>query len=385
MKRRRAFSELPNQYLFPEIARRRVEYLEKHPNASIIDLGIGNTILPLIPPVAKAMEKAARSMTTPEGYVGYGPEQGILPLRQKIVETYYSDCITPDEIFVSDGAKCDVGRLQVLFGGGIRVGLQDPSYPVYFDGSIINGVSSIKLLPCHPDNGFLPDLTQTTELDLLYICNPNNPTGAAYTKAQLEELVIYAKKSQFLILYDAAYSHYIQGSDHPRSIYEIEGADEVAIEVNSLSKTAGFTGVRLGWTVVPKALRYQCGFSLWNDWSRLTSTLFNGASYLSQIGGIAALEAMDQLEKTIAYYMENGRRLKKAFSTLGYDVYGGEHAPYLWIHAPGELSWDLFESFLNDKQLIVTPGVGYGPSGEHFFRLSSFAQKEIIDSLLMRL
>ena len=281
-------------------------------------------------------------MGTVEGYLGYGQDQGLYCLREKIAHLVYRDQITPDEIFISDGAKCDIGRLQMLFGSQVRVGLQDPAYPVYYDGSFLQGVRAIHFLPCLPENRFIPDLKTLPPLDLLYLCNPNNPTGAAYTYGELKQIVEYAQKHRITILYDGVYSGYIQNTNKqkqkqkqkqktlPRSIFEIEGGREVGIEINSLSKTAGFSGIRLGWSVVPKTVTFECGSAVWEDWHRLSSTLFNGPSSLSQQGALAAFEEEGQreVEQTIHYYLTNAALLKKAFIEQGYTVYGGEHAPY---------------------------------------------------------
>lgn len=387
VKRRRSFADLKKGYLFPEIARRKALFLKDNPQAKIISLGVGDTVLPLASSIASALQKSASSMGTLEGYSGYGQDQGMSELRKKIASHHYQDRINPDEIFISDGAKCDIGRLQVLFGHEVSIGLQDPAYPVYYDGSILQGVKTVHFLPCLPENHFFPRLDQAPPLDILYLCNPNNPTGSACTREELEGLVKYAKAHQMLIIFDAAYSAYIQDDDRPRSIYEIPGANEVAIEVHSLSKTAGFTGVRLGWTVVPKTLSFECGASIWQDWHRLSATIFNGASLISQQGALAAFEerGMQEIKETLAYYMENAKLLKQAFVKLGYMVHGGEHAPYLWIQTPNESSWDVFETFLKTKHFLITPGVGYGPSGEHFFRVSAFAYRAEVNEVIKRL
>lgn len=382
MKRLKTFEKLNSSYLFPEIERRKAAYLKNTPNAEMISLGIGDTVLPLSPSIANAMEKAANELGTEKGYSGYAREQGLLSLREAISEKLYQKEVQSDEIFISDGAKCDIGRLQLLFSSAHSVGLQDPAYPVYLDGSIMQGVERIHLLPCRPENNFFPDLPPN--LDLLYICNPNNPTGIAYTHAQLQTLVNYAKQNHTIILFDGAYTSYIQDPMLPRSIYEVQGAREVAIEVNSFSKMVGFSGVRLGWTVIPKELKFECGRLIWDDWFRLSSTIFNGASNIAQKGGLAVFEN-DEWRTNTLYYMENARLLKEAFQSLGYHVYGGEHAPYLWIHTPKQSSWDVFEYFLQKKHIVVTPGVGYGPSGENFIRVSSFGYRYQIKNVINKI
>ncbi|MGE0199019.1 MAG: LL-diaminopimelate aminotransferase [Simkaniaceae bacterium] len=382
MKRLSTFEKLPPSYLFPEIEKRKRAYLEKNPEADIISLGIGDTVLPLSPSIASAMERAARELGTEKGYSGYAKEQGLFPLREALSSKLYQGKITPDEIYISDGAKCDIGRLQILFSHAQSVGLQDPAYPVYWEGSILQGIQSLHLLPCTPENAFFPDLPPG--LDLLYICNPNNPTGVAYTRDQLKSLVQYALKNGTVIIYDGAYSSYIQDPLLPQSIYEIEGASAVAVEVNSFSKMVGFSGVRLGWTVVPQELKFACGSPVWKDWHRLSCTIFNGASNIAQKGGLAVFEE-GEWQGNLLYYMENARLLKEAFEGLGYSVYGGVHAPYLWVHTPGKASWDVFEDFLEKKQIVITPGVGYGPSGEHFIRISSFGHRYQIKNVINRI
>ncbi|QVL56782.1 MAG: LL-diaminopimelate aminotransferase [Simkaniaceae bacterium] len=377
IKRLDVFQALSPSYLFPEINRRKELFLKEHSEVKLTNLGIGDTVLPLPQAVADALSKASAELGTPQGYSGYGKDQGDSELRQKIRETYYPH-LSIDEIFISDGAKSEIGRLQTLFGGEIVVGLQDPAYPVYLDGSILQGAKKIHFLPCHPGNNFFPELLP--ELDLLYICNPNNPTGVVYTYDELKKLVDYALKNEVVILYDGAYAGYIQDEALPKTIYEIPGADKVAIEVNSFSKLAGFTGIRLGWTVIPKALTFDCGHPIWEDYYRFASTIFNGASNIAQKGGVAVFseEGWKGIQENIAYTMENAKWLKKRFLADGYQVYGGENAPYIWVHTPQRYSWDVFQEFLEKKHLIVTPGKGYGPTGEHFFRVSAFARREAI-------
>ncbi len=387
IKRNPHFSKLKSGYLFPEINARRKQFLAQHPDAKIISLGIGDTTEPLTPTVAAALVEASRKLGTEEGYVGYGAEQGIEPLRKKIAEVFYGGRIAPDEIFISDGAKCDLGRLQVLFGGGISVAIQDPAYPVYIDGSLIQGIDKIHMMPCTPENGFFPDLRKLHRADLIYFCSPNNPTGAASTRAQLEELVAFAHKNRSLILFDAAYAAYIQDPDLPKSIYEIEGAKEVAIEINSFSKLAGFTGIRLGWTVVPEALKYDNGASIRTDWNRINTTLFNGASIIAQYGGLAVLEdqGLNEAMDLIDFYLENARLVKTTLEEMGYEVFGGVNAPYLWVRFPGKKSWDVFQEILDQAHIVTTPGSGFGPAGEGFLRFTAYGKRKNILEAIKRL
>lgn len=371
------FKQLKESYLFPEILKRKRLYLEKHPEASLISLGIGDTTQPLPPLVAEALSSTGFKLSTPKGYRGYGPEQGDEVLRIRICEKIYNRNIHPNEIFISDGTKCDIGRLQLLFGNSVSIAVQDPTFPVYVEGSLLHGVEKIHLLPCLPETDFFPQLAHCPRSDLIYFCSPNNPTGIASTREQLKQLVAFAKANHSIILFDAAYSFYIDDPSLPKSIYEIEGAQEVAIEMNSFSKSAGFTGVRLGWTVVPKALRYTSGEQVHPDWTRLTQTIFNGASCISQQGGVAVLSENGWaacMEK-IALYKENAKILREAFRSLG-KVYGGDQAPFLWVHVPEKKSWQLFQELLEKAHLVTTPGVGFGAAGEGFIRLTAFCSRE---------
>ncbi len=392
MKRNQNLAALQGNYLFPEINRYKQEFLSKNPTASLINLGIGDTTQPLPFCVVDALVHFSLGLGTVDHYTGYGPEQGHLLLREKIAKTFYTNPLTTlieaDEIFISDGAKCDIGRLQLLFGANVSIAIQDPTYPVYLEGSLIQGVKKIALMPCLPENDFFPDLTCLPDIDLLYFCSPNNPTGAVTTHEQLTHLVNFAKNRGALLIFDAAYAHYIQDPSLPRSIYEIVGAQEVAIEINSFSKLIGFTGVRLGWTVVPKALVDEEGHSIHADWKRLISTLFNGASNLAQAGGLAALEpsGLQAISNLTKFYLENAAILKEAFRNLGYTVFGGDHAPYLWVKTQqfdlhADSSWDTFHYFLQKFHLVTVPGLGFGKSGEGFIRLSSFNQRsQILES-----
>jgi LL-diaminopimelate aminotransferase len=380
MKRNSHLARLSQSYLFPEINRRKQLFLSKNPGISLISLGIGDTTEPLSKTTTESLTQACHDLSTLSGYSGYGPEQGIEPLRKKIASCFYTDRIQPEEIFISDGAKCDLGRLQMLFGGSVSIAVQDPAYPVYVEGSLLQGVDTIISMPCTPENDFFPDLKAMPRVDLIYFCSPNNPTGAVATHTELKELVAFAQQHHSIIIFDAAYANYIQDPSYPRSIYAIEGAEKVAIEVNSFSKLAGFTGIRLGWTVVPQALSYEDGSSLRTDWNRLTTTLFNGACIIAQRGGCALLEekGLHDITELTHFYLENARILKETLEELRCKVYGGVNAPYLWVAFPEKKSWDLFQYFLEELHLIVTPGSGFGPSGEGFVRLSAFGHRENI-------
>lgn len=387
MKRNPNMSLLKAIYLFPEINARKREFLVKHPDASLISLGIGDTTEPIPLSITKSLIEAAANLGTVEGYSGYGPEQGQKILREKIASKIYFSRVHPDEIFVSDGAKCDIGRLQMLFGNQVSIAIQDPAYPVYIDGSLIQGVKKIISLPCTPENQFFPDLKVAPKTDLIYFCSPNNPTGAVATKAQLESLVKFAEENRSIIIFDAAYAHYIQDPALPKSIFEIEGARRVAIEINSFSKIAGFTGVRLGWSVVPVELQYEDGTSVKADWSRVMSTVFNGASNISQAGGSAVLEerGLHEVESLTHFYLENAKILKTTLQELGHEVFGGANAPYLWVRCKGKKSWDVFQEFLERYQLVITPGAGFGHAGEGFIRLTAFGHRENILKAVDRL
>lgn len=387
MLRNPRFNQLKGSYLFPEIAKRKRAFQEKVPEAKLISLGVGDTTEPIPNSIVKGLAHSAESLGSREGYRGYGPEQGVFSLREKIASVIYKGHVQPEEVFVSDGAKCDISRLQLLFGSSVTVGVQDPAYPVYVDGSILAGVKKIHFFPCTPENNFFPDLEALPPIDLLYFCSPNNPTGAVATKEELEKLVAFAKKRGILLLFDAAYSSFIQEPHLPRSIYEIPGAEEVAIEINSFSKIAGFTGVRLGWVVVPKALKYSDGSSIAADWNRVTTTIFNGASIISQAGGEAILEPKGQIEvaSLATFYLENARLLRETLSEKKLTVYGGTNAPYLWVHFPERSSWDVFQELLEKYHLVTTPGAGFGPAGEGFIRFSAFGSRHAILEARQRL
>lgn len=386
-KRNPHMTKLKANYLFPEIKMRKLQFLEKNPHAKLISLGIGDTTEPLTESISHALVEASKGMGTRDGYSGYGPELGSQKLREKIAHTIYKGLINPEDVIVSDGAKCDIGRLQALFGNQVSIALQDPSYPVYVEGSLIQGVQKIHYMPCNPENNFFPDLTKLPHVDLIYFCSPNNPTGATATHAQLKELVKFAKANRSIIIFDSAYANFIQDPKLPRSIYEIEGAKEVAIEISSFSKLAGFTGVRLGWTVIPEALKFDDGTSVRADWQRLMSTIFNGASHISQLGGFAVLEnkGMQEIQKLTKFYLENAHILKLALEKKGLTVYGGTNAPYLWANFKGRNSWDVFQELLEKYHIVATPGSGFGPGGEGFVRFTAFGNRDHIHEAVDRL
>lgn len=398
VERNRNLANLTAGYLFPEIARRREALQAKHPDARIISLGIGDTTEPIPPHITGALVDAARRWGTREGYRGYGNPQGMPELRARIAERWYGGALDASEIYVSDGAKCDIGRIQLLFGPEAKVALQDPSYPVYVDGSVIVGQAGafdperagyrgLRYLPCTPENGFFPDLDAAADADLLFFCSPNNPTGAAADRAQLERLVRFARETGCIVLFDAAYARYVREEGIPRSIFEIEGAREAAVEINSLSKPAGFTGLRLGWTAVPKELRFSDGTPVGRDWFRVISTIFNGASALVQHGALAALddEGMVEMDRLVSFYMENGAIIKAALERTGIEHYGGVNAPYLWARIPGKSSWEAFGEILEKAHVVCTPGAGFGPAGEGFVRFSAFGRREAIEEAAARL
>lgn len=378
MKRNANMALLKASYLFPEINLRKRQFLARNPDASLISLGIGDTTEPIPRSISDALAETSKNLGTLQGYSGYGPEQGGKVLREKIASKIYFDLVQPDEVFVSDGAKCDLGRLQMLFGNAISIAVQDPAYPVYIEGSMIQGVKDIVFMPCCPENRFFPDLETLPRTDLIYFCSPNNPTGAVATRSQLERLVKFAEANRSIILFDSAYASYIQDPSIPKSIYEIEGARKVAIEIGSFSKLAGFTGVRLGWSVIPEELRYDDGTSVKADWNRLTSTIFNGASSIAQAGGCAVLEekGLQEVASMTKFYLENARIIRETLEELEYEVYGGVNAPYLWVYFKGRNSWDLFQEFLDKFHLVTTPGSGFGPAGEGYIRLTAFGRRK---------
>jgi LL-diaminopimelate aminotransferase len=402
VKRNPNIAKLPAGYLFPEIGRKRRALLERQPDAKIISLGIGNTTEPLTPHIVEGLRSAALTLGTAEGYSGYDDDpkgQALLQnLKIKLSEKWYHGRLSPEEIFISDGAKCDCGRLQMMFGAEVTIAVQDPAYPVYVDGSVMAGATGalnpergqfdgLVYLPCTPANAFFPDLAALPRTDLIYFCSPNNPTGAVSAREQLRELVAFARRNGSIIIFDAAYAAFIKDDSLPRSIFEIEGSREAAIEVNSFSKPIGFTGVRLGWTVIPRELAFDGGAPVSKDWSRVMSTLFNGASNIAQYGALAALdnEGLAEMRQTVGYYMENARIIREGLSSLGLNNYGGVNSPYVWAEFPGRRSWDVFTEILEKAHVVTTPGSGFGPSGEGFIRFSAFGHRADVVEAVRRL
>ena len=387
------YSLLQGNYLFSEVGKRAAAFQKAHPEADIIRMGIGDVTRPLVPAVIEAMHAAVDEMGHEESFRGYGPDFGYEFLRQAIVSRDYASRgidICEDEVFVSDGAKCDVGNIQELFSKDCVVAVTDPVYPVYVDTNVMSGrggryvnggYDGIVYLPCTAENGFVPGMP-ATDVDVMYLCYPNNPTGTTLTKAQLAEIVAYARKNGILILYDSAYEAYISEPDKPHSIYEVEGARECAIEFRSMSKTAGFTGTRCAYAVVPKTLQYQDTFgntvSLNQMWGRRVATKFNGVSYITQRGAAAAYsdEGYAQIQAVIADYMENARIIRESLQAAGYTVYGGVNAPYIWLKVPHGDSWRFYDELLAQHHIVGTPGAGFGKAGEGYFRMTAFASRQ---------
>ncbi len=393
LKRNPRIANLSSGYLFPEISKRRAAWAKEHPSAKIISLGIGNTTEPLTPHIVEGLQGEVARLGTKEGYSGYGDETGLTELRAKIASVLYKGIVKPEEVYVSDGAKCDIGRIQYLFGSNVSVAVQDPAYPVYVDGSVMigaagparadgTGYEGITYMPCTAANGFFPDLSAIPQNSLVYFCSPNNPTGAVATKAQLAELVSAVRAKGSILVFDSAYSAFIRDPSLPLSIFEIPGARECAIEVSSFSKPIGFTGVRLGWSIVPAELRFEDGTPVGKDWTRLMTTIFNGASNVAQKGGLASLDekGLAETRELTDYYLENARVIRSAlsgdnFKKAGVEIFGGDNAPYVWARFPGRKSWDVFDLLLNSCQVVCTPGSGFGPAGESFIRFSSFGHR----------
>lgn len=385
------FLKLPGSYLFSTIAKKVREFQEANPDKTVIRLGIGDVTQPLAPAIIEALHTAVDEMAHQDTFHGYAPDLGYEFLRSAIVEGDYRSRgvdIQEDEIFVSDGAKCDCSNIQELFSVDNRIAVCDPVYPVYVDSNVMAGRtgtydsqtqtwSDVIYMPCTAENQFVPELPKETP-DLIYICSPNNPIGSALTKEQLQVWVDYANEKGAVILFDAAYEAYISEEDVPHSIYECEGAKTCAIEMKSFSKNAGFTGMRLGYTVVPKELK-QGEASLNAMWARRHGTKYNGAPYIIQKAGAAAYtpEGREQLQKQVAYYMNNASVIKEGLQQAGFEVYGGVNAPYIWLRVPaGMTSWEFFDDLLARANVVGTPGSGFGPSGEGYFRLTAFGTYE---------
>ncbi len=378
------FLKLQDSYLFSTIAKKVTKYTEENPTKKIIKLGIGDVTKPIVPACIEAMHKAVDEMGTKEGFKGYGPEQGYPFLRKAIVENDYKArgvAIQEDEIFVSDGAKCDCGNIVDIFGTNNKVAITDPVYPVYLDTNIMAGREVI-YLPVTAENDFKPELPKE-KVDMIYLCFPNNPTGTVLKKEDLKKWVDYAKENKSILFYDAAYEAFITEENVPHSIYEIEGAKEVAIEFKSYSKTAGFTGVRCAYVVVPKNLK---GYTKTGEevalnslWNRRTCTKFNGVSYIIQRAAEATYseDGKRQIEENIKFYLENAKIIKEGLEEAGYAVYGGVNSPYVWLKVPKNMtSWEFFDKLLEEVGIVGTPGSGFGEHGEGYFRLTAFGTKE---------
>lgn len=387
------YSELQGNYLFREVGTRVEKFQKEQPEADIIRMGIGDVTRPLVPAVIAAMHKAVEEMGHAETFRGYGPDFGYDFLREAIVRRDYASRgidVTIDEVFVSDGAKCDVGNIQELFSADCVVAVMDPVYPVYVDTNVMSGrggrfvnggYEKIVYMPASADNGFLPELPKQ-KVDVMYLCFPNNPTGMTLTREQLKTIVDYAIANRVLILYDSAYEAYISEPDAPHSIYEIEGARQCAIEFRSMSKTAGFTGTRCAYTVVPKDLVYPDSLgnevSLNSMWGRRVSTKFNGVPYVTQRAAEAAYsdEGYPEIMSVVADYMENARIIRENLTKAGFTCYGGVNAPYIWLKVPGGDSWAFFDELLRKHHIVGTPGAGFGKAGEGYFRMTAFATRE---------
>ena len=398
------FLKLPNNYLFADIAKRVNAFRVSHPQARLISLGIGDVTQPLCPAVTEAMHKAVDEMAAKSTFRGYGPEHGYQFLREAIVKNDFLPRgihLDTSEIFINDGAKSDTGNIQELVRWDNSIGVTDPIYPVYIDSNVMIGRagvlengrwSNVVYMPCTAENDFVPQLPNR-RVDIIYLCYPNNPTGTVITKEELRKWVNYAIHNDAIIFYDAAYEAYIRNPEIPHSIYEIRGARKVAVEFHSYSKTAGFTGVRCGYTVVPKELTVGTldgreRISLNMLWNRRQCTKFNGTSYISQRAAEATYspEGRRQVRETIDYYMANAAMMRETLTALGLSVYGGEDAPYLWVKTPdGAGSWQFFDSLLRGANIVCTPGVGFGPSGEGYVRLTAFGEREDCEEAMERL
>lgn len=386
------YLKLPGSYLFSTIAKKVNTYKSEHPDKRVISLGIGDVTQPLAPAIIERLHSAVDEMADAKTFKGYAPDLGYDFLRTTIAENDYAARgvnIAADEIFISDGAKSDSANIQEIFSLDNKIAVCDPVYPVYVDSNVMAGRtgtyddttglwSDVIYMPCRAENGFAPEFPKENP-DLIYLCFPNNPTGAMISRAQLQEWVDYANKIGAVIIYDAAYEAYISEADVPHTIYECEGARSCAIELRSFSKNAGFTGTRLGFTVIPKDLKSSDGVALHPLWARRHGTKFNGAPYIVQAAGAAVYseEGKKQTAQQIAYYMNNARIIKEALAEIGYTVSGGVNAPYIWLKTPKDMtSWEFFDYLLANANIVGTPGSGFGPSGEGYFRLTAFGSYE---------
>ena len=398
------FLKLPNNYLFADIAKKVNAFKVTHPKADVISMGIGDVTLPLCPAVIESIHKATDEMAVQSSFRGYGPEQGYEFLRYAILKNDFAPRgihLELDEIFVNDGAKSDTGNIQELIRWDNSIGVTDPIYPVYIDSNVMIGRagvqengkwSNVVYMPCTAENGFVPQIPEDRHVDVIYLCYPNNPTGTVISKQELKKWVNYALKNDTLIFYDAAYEAYITDPDIPHSIYEIKGAKRCAIEFHSYSKTAGFTGIRCGYTVVPKELTASTldgkRIPLNPLWNRRQCTKFNGTSYISQRAAEAVYspQGKQQVRATINYYMQNAHLILSTLRRLGFQAYGGENAPYIWMKVPKETdSWKFFQDMLYGAHVVCTPGVGFGPSGEGYVRFTAFGSKEQTEEALARI
>lgn len=380
----RNYNNLPPSYFFLEVGKRVKAFIKANPKAEILKLGVGNTTEALTPAVVKSMSDAVKKLSDRKTYTGYGDEQGDISLRQALAGYYakYGITLDPQELFISDGAKPDCANILSVFDEKSVVAIADPVYPVYRDSSIISG-KRIVYMPCREENGFIPALPKG-KVDLIYICSPNNPTGVVFTKKTLADFVAYALKKKAVIIFDGAYAEYIKDPSLPHTIYEIKGAKECAIEINSFSKWAGFTGVRLGWSVVPMDLQAEGAKKgqLNTIWNRRQTTMFNGASNIAQAGGLGVLSANGQKESKalVDYYMGNAKIIREGLLKLGLIAYGGENSPYIWLKTPKNMSsWDFFEKLLNEAHVASIPGSGFGDLGEGYLRLSAYGHREDIE------
>ncbi len=398
------YLKLKAGYLFPEIGRRVREFQKNHPEAKVIKMGIGDVTLPLSPSIVKAFHEAVDEMSKKDTFKGYGPEQGYKFLREAIAVNEYQKRginIKADEIYISDGSKCDTGNILEIFGNDNIIAVQDPVYPVYVDSSVMGGRTGVLgedgyyenliYMPCTAANGFIPQLPKQ-KVDIIFLCYPNNPTGTTLTRKELKKWVDYALSNKSVILYDAAYEAYISNPEIPHSIFEIEGAREVAIEFRSFSKTAGFTGTRCAYSVLPENLVAYThegeAKSLHSLWLRRHTTKFNGVSYPVQRAAAAMYspEGRKEIKEIIAYYLENAHIMRESLMKIGFQVFGGVNAPYVWVTTgKGIKSWNLFDKILHEAHVVGTPGSGFGPSGEGYFRFSAFASRENVLQAMQRL
>ncbi len=383
MNRNIHFDQLPNRYLFKEIEVRADAYKTLHPDAHLLRMGVGDVTRPLPPAIIDAMHQAVNELAALATFRGYGPEEGYPWLRQAVIDNEYTPRgvnLDIDEVFISEGAGSDLGNLSELFLSANSVAILDPSYPAYMDSSIMAGRTIIPL-PCTIANGFVPELPKQ-KADIIYLCLPNNPTGTVLTRAELQRWVEYARTNHSIIIFDAAYEAFIEDPDVPHSIYEIEGAQQVAIEVRSFSKSAGFTAVRCGYTIVPK----QTGLNAM--WLRRQCTKYNGTSYVAQRAAQATFtpEGKRGIAANLAYYKQTAQLIAGGLIAMGYEVYGGENAPYIWCRVPqGYDSWSFFDHLLHTCQIICTPGVGFGDAGQGFVRFSAFSDRKDVEEALKRM